>query len=118
MTRWLHLNFLLINPSLKDESKNIYFREIIDLLLLIRFRINLSTDVNWTTYESPIELLREIDNCINLLQKFDASGLERIKIHFLPTSTFQELAITNDRGEEYLSLSMKFDCLYEKILVG
>ena len=97
------------------EEKNKYFKEIINLLSIVKDKVNSTADVNWTTYDSAEELIDEINYCIKSIEAYDLKGLEKVKIHFLPTSTFQELAISNGWGDEYISLADKFYVLHEKI---
>jgi hypothetical protein len=39
-----------------------------------------------------------------------------VQTEFLPTSTYQEISISNGWGDNYIKLSSEFDKLYEKLI--
>ena len=98
------------------KNKKEYFNGVVDLLLIIKGKINPETDINWTTYESPEEIIVELTDSIEALKMSDYATLEKIKGYFFPTCSFQELSLTNGWGEEFLELANRFDILYEKIV--
>lgn len=91
------------------------FQEVANIVLAVKDKITDDSDVVWAGYNSPIELRTEIDDHLSLLQGGDYNALENIKVHFLPTCTFQEHSISNGWADEYMTLSERFDSLYNKI---
>jgi hypothetical protein len=103
---------VLIVLNKKDSSE-----ELINLLLIIKGKMDETTDINWTSYESVEEIIKDIDDYITSLIVLDYTVLEEIKNQFLPTCTFQELSVSNGWGSEFLELANRFDILYEKLSV-
>ena len=92
-------------------------QELIDIITTIRNKINDTTDVVWTKYENANDLQMEIDKVLNDFIKGDMSMLDKFYYWFLPTSTFQEISISNGWINEYIVLSNKFDKLYDKLKI-
>ncbi len=90
--------------------------EIIEILTIIRSKINSETDVSWTHFNTIEELTQMIDSSIDGLKRNENVVIEELAIHFAPTSTFQELSISNGWTEEYLMLADRFDDAVKKIL--
>jgi hypothetical protein len=88
---------------------------IIEILNVIKGTITPDSSVTWTHYNNPKEVIRELDNDIINLRKGSLETLEKLKTDFLPTCTFQELAITNGWGDYYLELADKFDGIYKRL---
>lgn len=86
--------------------------DVIDILQKIRANVVPDSDMMYSTYETPEELWNEIDEMIESLKKGETRWIESVNIHFLPTSTFQELSIQNGWGDEYIKLADRFDELY------
>ncbi|AXY73643.1 hypothetical protein D3H65_06465 [Paraflavitalea soli] len=91
------------------------FQEVASIIVEVKEKITDDSDVVWAGYNSPIELRIEIDDHLALLRGGDYNALENIKVHFLPTCTFQEHSISNGWADEYITLSERFDSLYAKI---
>ncbi|MCF6403127.1 hypothetical protein L3C95_09595 [Chitinophaga filiformis] len=87
--------------------------ELISILTIVKEKITDDSDLIWTSYETHIELREEIDRCIYQLQQNHERILDEIKIHFAPTSVFQEQAMSNGWTEEYRALAERFDDVYE-----
>ena len=101
--------------SISNSGKMKDLQEIIKIIKIVRNKITVETDVIWTKYESPIELQQEIDKALKELEDGNLEKLELLNSHFYPTSTFQEISISNGWSEEYIELSTKFDKLYKSI---
>jgi hypothetical protein len=73
------------------------------------------SDTGWSgfdTIEAFIAYLHELHH--DLLQaSFDA--LDKLHVDFLPTSTFQEIALANSWSAQYGDLAEAFDALYARI---
>ena len=82
------------------------------LRILLRVRSYLyqpGVDVNWSTYESPAEAIRDLNDQLAKLTFGDLSGLRDLEFQFLPTSDFQEIAISSGWSAAYLKLAADFD---------
>ena len=73
------------------------------------------TNMVWSTYDTKEVLILELKNYIQRLQNNDFSPIEQLISLFLPTGDLQEIAISSGWGEEYLSISKKFDDLIQVI---
>ena len=91
------------------------FKQVSELLKRVKDKINSETVTVWTGFDNPEKLKSEIILDIEKIGFCDYETLEKVKIEFLPTSTYQELSISNGWGEEYLEIASKFDSLYSKI---
>lgn len=86
------------------------FAEAIAVLKVLRANADHpDTDVTWAGYESVAELLAGIDRHIAGLRARDPSAREDLAFLFLPTCAFQELAISNGWGKEFLALARRMD---------
>jgi hypothetical protein len=90
-------------------------KEILKIIKTIRDTINDDTNLVWTRFDSAKELRTELDESILRLESGDLAILRDIKLMFAPTSTFQEISISNDWGQEFIELSGNFARHYEKI---
>ena len=89
--------------------------DLIEILRTVKTKIGVDSDCDWSYYESPLDAHREIDKYISELQNGDLSSLDEIKMHFAPTSAYQELSMQNNWSEEYLKLADKFDLIESKL---
>lgn len=91
------------------------FKKISELLERVKDKINSETDTVWAGFDNPEILKAEIILDIEKIRFCNYETLEKIKVEFLPTGTYQELSISNGWGKEYLEIASKFDSLYSKI---
>ena len=89
--------------------------EIIGIIKTVRQKITDDTDVTWSSYDSVAGLQAEIDKDLIELINGNLDKLNTFKNHFGPTDTFQEIALSNGWGEEFIKLAESYDLLYEKI---
>lgn len=90
-------------------------QKIIGILERAKAHITDDSDVVWTKYASASDFRKDIDSWIKRLESGDEKVLSEINFAFLPTSSFQEHAVSNGWGEEYLELAAQIDrCLSEK----
>jgi hypothetical protein len=87
-------------------------QSILDILDRDQTKITDDSDVAWTRYESPAALRAELASYIEQLNAGNTDFLNQLNHHFLPTSTFQEHAISNGWVDEYMELSEAFDNTY------
>ncbi len=96
----------------KDTNEN-----LIKLLYeIIELASTRDTNMVWSTFNTKEELIFELENYIQRLKNSDFSSIEQLISLFLPTGDLQEIAISSGWGEEYLSISKKFDDLIQVIL--
>ncbi|WP_143011495.1 hypothetical protein [Chitinophaga filiformis] len=89
--------------------------ELISILTVIKEKITDDSDLIRTSYETPLELRKEIDRCIYQLQQSHKDILDEINFHFSPTGTFQEHSMANGWTESYGAFAARFDKLYESL---
>lgn len=99
----------------ENENRDIDWNLVLEILDVIKSKINVETDLLWTNYNSAEELIAEIKIIDNLLRDKNKKGLESLGYLFAPTGTLQEISMQNDWIQEYLNLSLKFDTLYENL---
>jgi hypothetical protein len=66
-------------------------------------------------YDSGKEFLCDLDVDIEKIKFCDFDTLEKLNMEFAPTSTYQEISLSNGWANEFLKLAEQFDNLYEKI---
>lgn len=89
--------------------------DIIKVIRTARLKITDDTELVWSGYDSVAELQAEIDNDLKELMDGNLNKLDTFKTHFLPTSTFQEISLSNGWSEECIELALDFDKYYELI---
>jgi hypothetical protein len=92
-----------------------YFQKIIEVLDKILNTVDLETDVVFTRFNTPQELIIDITKDIEKLKSQDRETLDKLYTMFAPTGTYQELSISNGWGYEYLQLSQEFDLYFQKL---
>jgi hypothetical protein len=92
-----------------------YFQKIIEVLDVILATVNSETDVAFTKFNTPQELMADITKDIEKLKLQDHETLAKLCLMFSPTGTYQELSISNGWGDEYLQLAHKFDLCFQKL---
>jgi len=88
-------------------------QELIDILQKIKSKLTDDSDLMWTSYDKAKQLRDELDIYIEQLKKGDSSCLDKLYMHFAPTSSFQEHSIQNSWSDEYIALSDRFDKVYK-----
>ncbi len=99
--------------GLKDVFED--FQTIAEILIIIRNKIDLETDVVWTVYDSPQQLIDYLNGYIEKIHAGNSETLSRVYMEFGPTGTYQELSISNGWGNEYVELSKQFDYYHKRI---
>ena len=80
---------------------------------LIASMINNETNLGYSGIDDPITLKQELTADIEKVKNLNFNALERLNLHFAPTSTFQELSLANNWHNDYLELANSFDLLYK-----
>jgi len=96
----------------KDINENL-IKQLNEIIELVSTR---DTNMVWSTFDTKEVLILELENYIQRLKNSDFSSIEQLISLFLPTGDLQEIAISSGWGEEYLSISKKFDDLIQVIL--
>lgn len=92
-----------------------YIQVIIEIIKNVNSRITDETDLTWTKFNRAYEMKSELYTDIKELEKGNLEILEKFNLYFAPTGTFQEIAIPNGWGEDFIIMANDFDQLYEKI---
>ncbi len=92
-----------------------YIQVIIEIIKNVNSRITDQTDLTWTNYSRAYELKSELQKDIKDLENGDLTKLEKFNLYFLPTGLFQEIAIPNGWGKDFVLMANDFDLIYEKI---
>lgn len=102
----------------KMTSKLIFYRQfqaVAEILAAIKAKITDVTDTAWSGYDDPAILKEEIARDIENIEYCNFETLESVNAHFVPTSTFQELSISNGWADDYLYFAGRFDRAYTSI---
>ncbi|KYG74885.1 hypothetical protein EV198_0607 [Roseivirga ehrenbergii] len=91
------------------------FKEVSEIMANIKSRINDETDTVWAGFDNTEVLIKELDSDQKQIELLDFDTLEKIMVEFLPTSTYQELAMSNGWSDEYLQIAEKFDSIHKRI---
>ncbi|MFX0077353.1 MAG: hypothetical protein ACFE96_18070 [Candidatus Hermodarchaeota archaeon] len=89
---------------------------IIRILKNIKSYINTkSSNLLMFSFDTSKEVINLIDDHIKRLSRRDISKINDLIVLFLPTSDFQEIAISNGWSEEYLEMAKEFDNLINSL---
>lgn len=91
------------------------FQKVADILRQIKELTSYETNTAWAGLDSAAIFLEELNQDIEHIETCNFQTLEKVKVEFLPTCTYQELSVSNGWGERYIKLSSEFDKLYEKL---
>jgi hypothetical protein len=73
------------------------------------------TDTVWAGYDNGKEFLVDLNADIEKIEFCDLETLNKLNMEFSPTSTYQELSLSNGWADEYIKLAEEFDKLYANI---
>ena len=105
-----------MTPTEKDKAEYFEdFQKVAELLLQIRSCITEESDTVWTGFDNVETFLEELNKDIDNIQLCDFQTLKKVKLHFLPTSVYQELSLSNGWSEMYMQLATEFDAIYERL---
>jgi len=91
------------------------FQKIKQILETIKSWTTNETDTVWAGYDNGKEFLVDLNADIEKIKFCDFATLDKLNMEFAPTSTYQEISLSNGWGDEFLKLAERFDKLYEKI---
>lgn len=101
--------------KLNSQTYSQLSADAIDILITIKSKITDDSDFTWVPYNDAGHLRQEIDRRINDLKLENRNALSEIYSHFLPTATFQEHSMSNGWSDEYMTLAIRFDKIYEQL---
>lgn len=73
-------------------------------------------DMIHSEFDSPEDLIEELNTHIKNLTKEDFSKIDDLIILFAPTSDLQEISIDNGWGNLYIDISEKFDIAINNLI--
>jgi len=91
------------------------FQKVKQILEIIKRHTTDETDVVWAGYNNVHEFLIDLKTDIEKISFCDFETLDRLSLEFAPTSTYQELSLSNGWANEYINISERFDKFYKKI---
>lgn len=91
------------------------FQKVRQILETIKGWTTDETDTVWAGYDNGKEFLVDLNADIEKIKFCDFETLDKLNMKFAPTSTYQEISLSNGWGNEFLKLAEQFDKLYEKI---
>ncbi len=91
------------------------FQKVKHILETIKSKITDETDTFWAGYDNGKEFLVDLNADIKKIKFCDFETLDKLNIEFAPTSTYQEISLSNAWAGEYIKLAKQFDKLYKKI---
>ncbi len=91
------------------------FQKVRQILENIKAWTTDETDTVWAGYDNGKEFLVDLNADIEKIKFCDFETLEKLNMEFAPTSTYQEISLSNGWAGEYLKLAEQFDKIYEKI---
>lgn len=93
-------------------NREILLKELDAILSLIKEKITDDSDMVWTRFDAPQQLLQEIDNVFLALQNsITYNSIYQLEMLFGPTASLQEHSITNGWGNEFIILAEKIDTI-------
>jgi len=91
------------------------FQRVKEILKEIENKVTPDTDTVWAGFDNADVFLSELKDDIQRLAFCDFKALNKACVEFAPTSTYQELSMSNGWSKDYLKLAEEFDLLYDKI---
>jgi hypothetical protein len=91
------------------------FQKIAEILYQIKSYVNTNSDIVWSHFDSTEKFLADLNQDIINIENCNFVTLDKVNSEFGPTSTYQEISISNGWGDNYIKLSEKFDKLYIKL---
>jgi hypothetical protein len=91
------------------------FQKVRQILEIIKSWTTDETDTVWAGYDNGKEFLIDLNADIEKMKFCDFETLDKLNMEFAPTSTYQEISLSNGWSEDFLKLAEQFDKLYEAI---
>lgn len=94
-----------------DQSAFNPVQEAIDIVTAMRDKVTDETNLTWSSYESAVELRRELDACIDGLRRGDKKHVDGMGIYFYPACDMQNISLDNGWSSDYMELASRYDQL-------
>ena len=102
-------------PFSKSKPKDVVqLREVLEQMKMF---VERSGESDWTPH-TPAEVSADLSISISQLARGEAIDVDHLKMLFAPTGPLQEIAMSSDWANEYLTLSSKFDDLIPQAQQG
>lgn len=95
-----------------------HFQGVIDILQQVKSHTHDNADTIWAGYDNAAEFFIDLEQDIAKLEYCDFATLEKVRVEFMATCTYQEMAMSNGWSDAYLKLGEAFDRLYKFITEG
>lgn len=100
---------------MKKKNKKILI--VINILEIIKDLINRpEMDIIRSRFDTKDEVINGLDSHIINLKRKDFTEIEDLIILFAPTSDLQEISLASGWGEQFLTLSERFDSAIEDLI--
>jgi hypothetical protein len=90
-------------------------QKLIELIGQIKAKITADSDMMWGRYDTPEQLVVELEQYESRLSQEDLSCLKSLDLLFAPTGTLQEHALQNGWSTKFLVMAETFDALFERL---
>jgi hypothetical protein len=94
------------------------FQKVRQILEQIQSWTTNETDTVWAGYNNGEEFLIDLNQDIEKIKFCDFATLDKLEMEFAPTSTYQEISLSNGWGNNFLKLVEEFDTLHKKIMTN
>ncbi len=91
------------------------FQKVAEILKRVKSLVSIDSDTVWSRFDSTAQFLDDLNQDIANIENCNFSTLDKVRMEFGPTSSYQEISISNGWGEEFLKLAEAFDKLFEKL---
>ena len=91
------------------------FQNVRQILEHIKSWTTSETDTVWAGYDNGEDFLVDLNQDIEKIKFCDFATLDKLEMEFAPTSTYQEISLSNGWGDNFLKLAEDFDSLHKKI---
>ncbi|MDI9862335.1 hypothetical protein [Flectobacillus roseus] len=91
------------------------FQKVKHILEAIKSWITDETGTVWAGSEKGKEFLVDLNADIEKIKFCDFKTLDKLNMEFAPTSTYQEISLSNGWADEFTKLAEQFDKLYKNI---
>jgi hypothetical protein len=91
------------------------FQKVRQILEQIKSWTTNETDTVWAGYDNGEEFLVDLNQDTEKIKFCDFETLDKLEMEFAPTSTYQEISLSNGWGDNFLKLAESFDKLHKRI---
>lgn len=92
------------------------FQKVRQILEQIRNLTKPETDTVWAGYDSSVDFLNDLNQYIEKIEYCDFETLNKLEMEFAPTSTYQEISLSNGWSAKFLEIAEQFDKLHDRLI--